>query len=260
MKKVEFLSAQHVKIEFEMASVVQRALAYVIDTVIIYVYFMIVLFAFLNDASIWSQDLDLALLLLVLLVNMPIYLYKPVMEYFFNGQTLGKMAVGIRMVRVNGDRMTLQDNFLRWVMRGEFFWVSLVSNPVWILIIPFITLLDFLAMSLSPKHQRIGDMIVSVIAIRTRPSRKYKLSDILSRQESTSYKPTYEKVISFTDEDIMYLKNVIEQYKNYRNAEITKVFNAVTQKTCERLEIELPKKNTTAFLEKVLKDYVYLTR
>jgi uncharacterized RDD family membrane protein YckC len=260
MKKVEFLSAQHVKIEFEMASVVQRVLAYVIDTVIIYVYFLIVIFAFLNDVSIWSSDLDLALLLLVLLVNMPIYLYKPLMEYFFNGQTVGKMALGIRMVRMNGDRMTLQDNFVRWVMRGDFFWVSLISNPVWIFIIPILTLIDFFALSLSPNNQRFGDMIVSVIAIRTRPARKYKLSDILSRQEAASYKPTYEKVISFTDEDIMYLKNVIEQYKNYKNAEITKVFNAVTQKTCERLEIEMPKKTTTAFLEKVLKDYVYLTR
>ena len=43
MDKVEFISAQHVKIEFEMASVLQRGLAYVLDTAIGYVYLIIVI-------------------------------------------------------------------------------------------------------------------------------------------------------------------------------------------------------------------------
>jgi len=75
------------------------------------------------------SDMDVFVGLFILLVNLPIVLYKPLMEYFFNGQTLGRMALGIRMVRANGDRMTIKDIFVRWVMRGEFFWISLVSNP-----------------------------------------------------------------------------------------------------------------------------------
>ena len=128
MEKVSFISAQHVKIEFEMASVLQRGLAYIIDTAIGYVYLLIVMLSLIDSAIKAYSELDVLVGLFILLVNLPIVLYKPLMQYFFNGQTLGKMAMGIRMVRVNGDRMTVRDIFVRWVMRGVLFWISLLDH------------------------------------------------------------------------------------------------------------------------------------
>ena len=258
MDKVEFVSAQQVKIEFEMATVLQRGLAYVLDTLLSYVYVMIVILSILNNYS--YADLDHLLGIFVFLINLPIVLYKPLMEYFFNGQTLGKMAMGIRMVRVNGDRLTIRDIFVRWVMRGEFFWVSLLSNPGLIGLIPFISAIDLIVASMSPLRQRIGDMMVAVIAVRTRPSRTFSLNDVLSKQAEVQYTPTYEACISFTDEDMMYMKKVIEQYKKYQEPEVKELLDEVTRKTMERLEIQDPVPNQVKFLETVLKDYVQLTR
>ncbi len=260
MEKVSFVSAQHVKIEFEMASVLQRCLAYVVDTVIIYIYLLIVMLALLDRAFISFNNIDVFMGLFILLVNAPVVLYKPLMEYFFNGQTLGRMLFGIRMVRINGDRVTIKDIFIRWVMRGEFFWISMVSNPGFIGLIPFISAIDFIVASISPLRQRIGDMMASVIAIRTRPNRTYTLKEVLSKQTETNYVPTYENCITFTDEDMLYLKKVIEQYKKYKEPEVKDLLNQVTIKTQKRLEIKDPINNQLLFLETVLKDYVQITR
>jgi uncharacterized RDD family membrane protein YckC len=260
MDKVEFISAQHVKIEFEMASVLQRGLAYVLDTAIGYVYLIIVMLSLIDSVRVAYSDMDVLVGLFILLVNLPIVLYKPMMEYFFNGQTLGKMAMGIRMVRVNGDRMTIRDIFVRWVMRGEFFWISLVSNPAFIGLIPFISAIDLLVASMTPLRQRVGDMMVSVIAIRTKPNRTFTLKEVLSRQTEVEYVPTYEKCITFTDEDMMYLKKVIEQYKKFKEPEVKELLDQVTLKTQQRLEIDEPITDQIKFLETVLKDYVQLTR
>ena len=252
MDKVEFISAQHVKIEFEMASVLQRGLAYVLDTAIGYVYLIIVMLSLIDSVRLAYSDMDVLVGLFILLVNLPIVLYKPMMEYFFNGQTLGKMAMGIRMA--------IRDIFVRWVMRGEFFWISLVSNPAFIGLIPFISAIDLLVASMTPLRQRVGDMMVSVIAIRTRPNRTFTLKEVLSRQTEVEYVPTFEKCITFTDEDMMYLKKVIEQYKKFKEPEVKELLDQVTLKTQQRLEIEEPIKDQIKFLETVLKDYVQLTR
>ena len=58
MDKVEFISAQHVKIEFEMASVLQRGLAYVLDTAIGYVYLIIVMLSLIDSVRLAYSDMD----------------------------------------------------------------------------------------------------------------------------------------------------------------------------------------------------------
>ena len=258
MEKVDFVSAQQVKIEFELATVFQRGIAYVLDTLISYVYVILVMILILSNFS--YSDADNVLGIFTFLITLPIVLYKPLMEYFFNGQTLGKMVVGIRMVRANGDRLTIRDIFVRWVMRGEYFWLSMFSNAGYIGFIPFISIIDLLVASMTPLRQRIGDMMVSVIAVRTRPSRKFSLNDVLSKQTTVIYSPTYEGCISFTDEDMIYMKKVIEQYKKFQEPEVKELLDEVTKKTMDRLEIEGPVPNQIEFLETVLKDYVQLTR
>ena len=102
--------------------------------------------------------------------------------------------------------------------------------------------------------------MVSVIAIRTRPNRTYTLKEVLSKQSNVEYVPTYEKCISFTDEDMLYLKKVLEQYKKYKEPEVKELLDQVTIKTAQRLELEEPIPKQIKFLETVLKDYVQLTR
>lgn len=257
MDKITFISAQHVKIQFELASVIQRCLAYVIDTLINYLYAMIVVIAMI-DSFFGNEDFFLGIF--VLLFNLPLVFYKPVMEYYFNGQTLGKMAMGLRMVRINGDRLTIRDIFVRWVMRGDFFWIALLSNPSFIGLIPFLSFMGFIMVCMTPLKQRFGDMIVSVIAVRSKSSRTYTLEEVLKKQAPENYAPVYSKCISFTDEDMMFIKKAIEQYKKYPVGEVKEILNKITQKTKERLEITEPVKDQIGFLERVLKDYVYLTR
>jgi len=81
MEKVDFVSAQQVKIEFELATVFQRGIAYVLDTLISYVYVILVMILILSNFS--YSDADNVLGIFTFLITLPIVLYKPLMEYFF---------------------------------------------------------------------------------------------------------------------------------------------------------------------------------
>ena len=132
MGKINFISAQHVEIEYEIASVVQRIAAYVIDTIILSVYLFIVFMAvqfddFFTNFGTW-------LFFMLLLAKLPWVLYQPVLEYLTGGQTIGKMALGIRVVRINGERVGWREVMLRWLFRGDFLWIS---ASYFVLLIPF---------------------------------------------------------------------------------------------------------------------------
>jgi uncharacterized RDD family membrane protein YckC len=122
MAKINFTSAQQVEIEYEIASVVQRIAAYVIDTIILSVYLFIVFMAVQFDNLF--TNFGTWLFFMLLLAKLPWILYQPVMEYLTGGQTIGKMALGIRVVQLNGERVGWREVMTRWFLRGDFLWIS----------------------------------------------------------------------------------------------------------------------------------------
>jgi uncharacterized RDD family membrane protein YckC len=255
MNKISFISAQHVDIEFEIASVVLRIAAYLIDTIILGAYLFIVFMSvqfddFFTNFGTW-------LFFMLLLAKLPWILYQPVMEYLTGGQTIGKMALGIRVVRLNGERVGWREVITRWLLRGDFLWIS---ASYFVFLIPFWNILDTFIVSLSSRQQRIGDSLAGTIVIKNKSSQYYKLSDVLKIKSHENYIPTYLNVVQFTDEDMIYIKNCIQHRKRHKGVEIETLLLNLSDETARLLGLGEVPKERLKFLETVLNDYVVLTR
>jgi uncharacterized RDD family membrane protein YckC len=255
MSKINFTSAQHVEIEFEVATLIERIAAYIIDTIILSVYLFIVFMA------VGFQDLfenfGTWLFFMLLLAKLPWILYQPVMEYLTGGQTIGKMALGIRVLKHDGERVGWKEVLLRWLMRGDFLWIS---ASLFVLLIPVWNVFDAFIVSLSNRQQRIGDMLAGTIVIKNKSRQRYKLKDVLKIKSNENYEPTYLNVIQFTDEDMIYVKNCIQHRKKYKGKEIDDLLIRLSDETAQLLGLTETPKERIKFLETVLNDYVVLTR
>ena len=255
MTKINFTSAQHVEIEFEIASVVQRIAAYVIDTIILSVYLFIVFMAVQFDS--FFTNFGTWLFFMLLLAKVPWILYQPVLEYLTSGQTIGKMALGIRVVKLNGERVGWREVMLRWLLRGDFLWIS---ASYFVFLIPFWNVFDSFVVALSSYQQRFGDSIAGTIVIKNKSSQYYKLKDVLKIKSNENYSPTYLNVIQFTDEDMIYIKNCIQHRKKYKGKEIDQLLVDLSDETARLLGLQETPNERIKFLETVLSDYVVLTR
>lgn len=79
-------------------------------------------------------------------------LYFMLFEAFMNGQTPGKMAVKIRVVKATGEPITFAESLIRNILRIVDY-------------LPVLYLLGFIIMSTNDKRQRLGDIVANTIVI-----------------------------------------------------------------------------------------------
>lgn len=248
MDTISLETSQNITIEYELSGIWERILAFIIDTVILYAYLILVLFLFFKWGSsdkLFSNDIRL---FLYLIVTLPVWLgYHFFCETIFNGQSIGKMALKIKVVKNDGQQMDMSDYSMRWMFR----------------IIDILLSLGFLAVVAimsSSKNQRIGDMVGDTSVIKLNPSNKIFIKDILAIKKKMNHVPTYEAVVNFTEEDMLLLKNALERAKINPNDYYRKLLAELARKICDQLDIKDVPKKRTEFLETVLNDYIVLTR
>ena len=101
-KTIDIRTTQNVTIEYELAGLRERALAFLLDFVVLIISFFVLLSLF--SAVFKMQWLDdsgwlRAFVFLPLLVFL---LYHILFEIMNGGQTIGKKAMGIKVVRLDG--------------------------------------------------------------------------------------------------------------------------------------------------------------
>lgn len=121
-------------------------------------------------------------------------LYPLFCEYFLEGQTLGKMALKIKVIRIDGGKASLSAYLLRWLL--SLVDVSLFSGMVAILTI-----------AINGKGQRIGDLAAGTAVIKTQAS--IKLDHILTPDLAEDYQPKYPGTMQLTDRDIRTIHKVL---------------------------------------------------
>ena len=255
MNAVDFESAQHVKVEFELASTIQRIAASMIDAVTFVIYFVIVslVLGLSNVVAGYGTELFVKLLL----IKIPWIFYNPIMEYFTHGQSLGKYLMGIRVVTVHGERPGLREVFTRWVFRGDFLWIS---ADITVLLWAGFGVLGAVFSATSEKRQRLGDTMAGTLVIRNKSSVQYSLSDVLSIKSIDDHEPTYPNVTRFTDEDMLLIKNTIQRVQKYPNEETKRFAVELADEAARLIGLEETPPKRMAFLQTLLQDYVVLTR
>lgn len=245
MKKVDIVTSHNISIDYEAASVMNRGIAQFLDLLMLLVYFWIIVLVMVSF-GFQTRDFNLTAIIFYILC-LPILFYSLLFEYLFKGQTLGKMAMGIRVVRLNGENADLNDYAMRWSFRLIDFWISAGAFAA-------------LFMSTSEKGQRLGDILAQTAVIKNKPEQVYSIKDILNIKDRSKHEPTYLGVAKFTDEDMILIKNAITRVKKYPNEPHKELVRELAKRAAEELKLsEVPEKKLT-FLKTLLQDYIVLTR
>ena len=247
MDTISLETSQNVTIEYELAGIWERILAFFIDTVILYAYLILVflLFAFGDSEELLGNDIAL---FFYLIVTLPVWLgYHLFCETIFSGQSIGKMALKIKVVKNDGQQMDMSDYSMRWMFRIIDIMLSF-------------GLIGVVAIMSSWRNQRIGDMVGDTSVIKLNPNNKIFIKDILAIKKKMSHVITYEGVVKFTEDDMLLLKNALERAKINPNDYYRKLLAELARKICDQLDIKDVPKKRTKFLKTVLNDYIVLTR
>lgn len=250
MKTIEIITAHNVIIQYEIATLGNRIAAFFIDAIILFFYILfvnLVLAAFtIGNLNIIDGGSGIASLFYVLLL-IPVFFYSFILESFFAGQTVGKMALGIRVVSVSGANPSLGDLFLRWTFRM----VEVVGS---------VGAIAILAVLVNEKKQRLGGLVSNTLVIQLKSSKPYSIKNILTLKSIDNHEVTYPTIIQFTDEDVLLIKNALERQKKYKNKSTNGILLALSKKSAEKLKLDQEPENKIKFLNTLVQDYVVLTR
>lgn len=236
MPTIHIQTSQNIELEYELAGIGDRLVAYIID-LLIYAAYGISVFL-IADAAGGIEGTGWAPLLLIL----PIFFYQLLCEIFLNGQSLGKKAKQIKVISLNGNQPNIGQYLIRWIFR-------IVDDMIGSGVIAILTI------SLSEKAQRVGDLLAGTTVVRTNPHTVFQ--DTLFSETQENYVPQFKLVYLLNDSDISLLKEVVNRYAKdpYNN-------NAILQKAYNKTRSVLGVTESfeaLSFLETVIKDYNQIT-
>lgn len=236
MEEFQIETAQNVGIQQNVANLGDRMLAYLIDTLVIGSYFIVMIMIMvslsLDNSDLWA---------LWLLVSLPAFLYYVLLETFWNGKTVGKYIMNTRVVKLDGSKPSFANYFVRWILRIVD--VSLTSGG-----------LAVLSILIRGNGQRVGDIAAGTTVI----SEKVRLSieDTLLKEIPKGYVPTYSQVTVFKDNEMQFIKRVFDEAKLKSQHNI---IISLSNKITKVMEVETSQK-PIEFVDTVIKDYNYYTQ
>lgn len=257
MSKVRIETTQHVFFDYEVAQVSDRIFATVIDLIIlgVYEYFTILI---INSAYQYSNTTDTVL---YWILQIPIAFYHPMMEFFAQGQSLGKMTLKLRVLQFDGALPKISSVVIRWMFRIVdfqllFFIVIITTGTsyIFLVILSFILspMIAIVFISKNNNGQRIGDFLANTTVVKDK--QRASLDDTVYRTINDRYVPTYQNVLKLSDRDLRIIQDTLD---NYRKTENDQYVKELAKKAANLLEITGSLKAVT-FLETIIKDYNYL--
>ena len=157
--EVKIITPEHVVLRFQTAGLGSRSAAHIIDSLIMYG-----IVGLLTLASLAANAFFPALMfgmgglmdaLLILIAFLIVFGYCICFEYFWNGQTPGKRALGLKTVQEQGQPLT----FLSAVIRNLLRLIDML---------PGIYLVGCLFIFFHPQHKRVGDLAAGTIVVYQR--------------------------------------------------------------------------------------------
>lgn len=236
MSELQINTTQNVKINFEAAGIGERLLAYILDFAIKMGYLIIAakVFGAFDNMDEWSQIGINTLLFL------PYMFYTLTLESLLEGQTIGKKALKIRVVKIDGYQASISDYLVRWFFR---------------IVDIFMFGLGFFVIIFNKRSQRFGDMAAGTAVISLRD--KVTINHTILEHLNEDYKPTYPNVIKLSDNDARIIKETFTVAKAARD------YNTLIKLRAKIVEVTEIKKASSSdidFIDTVLKDYNYYTQ
>ncbi len=257
----------NISLEFALAPFYKRALAWMADLIILFLYSYIMIF-FVYDMLYdgrrlsWRNAVGMEFALALFTLVFPVMFYHLLFEVLMNGRSPGKWLMGIKVINREGASATLSQLLLRWMLfLPNYFLVIVVGAeaPVYFLGIAFILALvalpDIISILVSTDSQRLGDLAAGTVVVDVH--HKMNIADTIYMDiTETSYIPSYPEVLQLSDRDIHVIRNLIGRK---RNKDVERHIYQVAYKIEEVLAVKMAGA-PDAFLQQLLKDYNYLTQ
>jgi uncharacterized RDD family membrane protein YckC len=247
-KSIEITTTQNVTIEYNLARLRERGLAWLIDLVILLVGYLIFfqLLQLLLGSS-FSGEWGWAVVAM-LLPFLAYFFYNIFFEIWNQGQTPGKMVMGTKVVRLDGKDPEWSDVVLRAVLHlvDSLFSFSVIGAVL---------------IKTTGKCQRLGDLAANTTVIKIQGTQyQFRLQDILSISTLENYQPVYPQVRKLNEEDMIFIKKVLSRVQRFPNQAHEEVVEDLVTHLMPILEIEQRPSSRVEFLKTLLRDYIVLTR
>ncbi|MHA7863899.1 RDD family protein [Flagellimonas marinaquae] len=236
MEQFQIETAQNITISQNTSHLGERMLAYIIDSFIILCYSILVI------VLLVSLDMDIEdQWAFYLILSLPAFFYYLLFETLMDGKTIGKGAMNLRVVKLDGSKPNFGNYFVRWALR--IIDVSLTSGGGAVLTI-----------LIRGKGQRIGDIAAGTTVISEK--KRVSLSDTLLRELPDGYQPTFPQVTVFKDAEMRTIKELYDQAKREGNHNIIVSLDARIK---EVLGVQTALK-PIEFVNVIINDYNYYTQ
>ena len=239
MTVINIETTQNVAVHYQLAGIGSRILAYIIDFGILLAY-LIMMVIFLNHLTTLNflDGGDMVVFRMLTLI-LPFVLYDLFSEVFFNGQSVGKRTMGIKVIKIDGSKPSIGSYLIRW------------STRILECIIVFGGVVPIMAVSFSEKGQRLGDIMAGTTVIRTQKTDTLMKNPMDLIRKVDEYEAKYPEAINLSDNDVRVIRRALDAYKYNRNRA---PIDAVTLKVEEIIGVK-NKERPIEFLIRVIKDY-----
>lgn len=240
MNTIVIPTTQNIELEYPIANIGDRILSTLLDWLVMLAYWL--LLYLILDITAFPPFLPVYQDLISpvdQLAYLPILFYPLAMEIFFNGQSLGKYVLKIRVVRLDGQPPTISDYITRWMFR-----------ILDIIIIPVLPgTIAVIAIASSRNGQRLGDLAANTTVIKLKLVTHF--ADTIFVDTEETYEVKFPEISRLSDRDVSILKEVLDAGLRSKNPDL---LLKLSNKVKEVASIE-SKLSPREFLQTVLADY-----
>ena len=216
----------------------ERILAWFLDFVILIGYILLAIWLFEQTSgqpSTW---------VFIVVVVLPVVLYHLAFEVFFEGRTPGKLALRLRVARIDGAQPTLGQYLLRWLLRMVD--VSFTNGTVAVI-----------SIAVTKRSQRLGDIAAGTTVIKRR--RRVKLAEVLYPATPRDYQPEFVTADALSDADVRTLRAVLVRLRLSRRDKRSKMLATRAKDAVEaKLGLDPVPGPPEVFLKTIVKDHTHL--
>jgi uncharacterized RDD family membrane protein YckC len=236
---IRIQTTQNIELEYELAGVGDRLVAYLIDLLLYGAYLFLVILLetetdFLSSLGGWA----------IVFYALPILTYQLLCEVLMNGQSIGKKVRRLRVVSLDGRQPTLGQYAIRWVFRIVD---DMIGSGV----------VAILCISSTERAQRVGDLLAGTTVVRSEPLAKFH--ETIHARTDEHYVPIHANAMLLNDQDISLLKEVLNLVAKEPGRH-ARILRKAAEKTRQVIGTG-PKDegDLVGYLETVVRDYNHLT-
>jgi len=243
METINIRTTQNVIINYDLAPLRDRCLGLFIDILLTAgVCLLLVYFVY------WIAYLgELFQAIIPFLAILLFFSYTLCMEIFNKGQSIGKMTMGVRVLKLDGSEPSLSDYLIRSLFHMIDTYLCL-------------GILGSIFIATSENRQRMGDRAANTVVVKLNTSNMFSLNDILNISTIENYEPQYADIKNINEKDMLVVKNALLRHRNNPSENNVSMINNLALKMITLLDIKERPTDNLEFLKTLIKDYIVLTR